>query len=200
MVGRFLFDDRDGRTPLAEDFKKDLIPRYIKLAAELNEVEENNIVDGLIWLDSYQGECADALFWKKAHKKMFDQVWKWAGQFRTHELDNEDFDHPGYIQEHIKRLEGDLKGWLSKANSMPPNECMARFHERFLTIHPFANGNGRTARILTEHICKRSGFTSPTWGHSLRGDPKAHRKAYVAALERARREHEFDQLIEFMLA
>lgn len=198
MVERFLFDDRDGRTPLAEDFKKDLIPKHIKLASELDEVEENNIVDGLVWLDDYQGESADALFWKKAHKKMFDQVWKWAGDFRRHELNNAEFDHPGYIQEHIKRLEGDLKGWLRKETNMPPEECMARFHERFLTIHPFANGNGRTARILTEHISRRNGFAMPTWGGALRGDPKAHRIIYVSALVKARREHDFADLIQFM--
>ncbi len=198
MVGRLLFNDRDGRTPLAEDFKKDLIPKHIKLGAELDEAEEDNIVDGLVWLDDYQGEYVDVLFWKRAHKKMFDKVWKWAGEFRKHELQNDEFDQPGYIQEHIKNLEGDLAYWLSKESKMKPEECMARFHERFLKIHPFANGNGRTTRILTEYICKRNGFALPTWGGALRGDPKAHRQAYIASLVNARREHDYSRLIEFM--
>lgn len=35
-------------------------------------------------------------------------------------------------------------------------------HHRFLWIHPFGNGNGRVARLLTYAMLARHGFTSPT--------------------------------------
>jgi Fic-DOC domain mobile mystery protein B len=200
VVGRFLFKDRDGRTPLPEEWKKDLVlkQKHIKLGGELDEAEEENIAEGMVWLDDYSGEYVDALFWKKAHKKMFGKVWKWAGEFRQHELANDDFNHPGFIQENIKKLEGDLKFWLSEAAKMDQKECMARFHERLLTIHPFSNGNGRTTRILTEYICKRKGLVPPTWGAVLRGDAQAHRQTYIGAVVKARRDHDFSDLIKFM--
>lgn len=198
MVSRFLFKDRDGRTPLPEEFKRDLIQKHIKLGAELDEAEEENIIDGLVWLEDYSGDYVDALFWKKAHKKMFDKVWTWAGEFRKHELMNDDFNNPGYIQENIRKLEGDLKYWLGEEAKMEFTECMARFHERFLTIHPFSNGNGRTTRILTEYISKRAGLAIPTWGQALRNNAKIHRQTYIAAVLKARHDYDFSALTKFI--
>lgn len=38
-------------------------------------------------------------------------------------------------------------------------EIAARFHWGFVKIHPFDDGNGRTARILTYHILLTHGYT-----------------------------------------
>jgi len=81
---------------------------------------------------------------------------------------------------------------------MDRKEVIARFHERLLTIHPFSNGNGRTSRILAEHICQHEGIQVPTWGSKLRSDPKKHRATYIGAVKKARREHDFSDLIKFM--
>lgn len=200
MVTKFLFKDRDGRTPLPEEFKKDLQPEYahLELGGELDEAEEDNIVDGLIWLEDQLEDPKDWMFWERLHNKLFNKVWKWAGRFRKHELMNDDFNHPGYIQENIKKLEGDLKYWLSAKSKMDRKEAIARFHERLLTIHPFSNGNGRTSRILAEHICKYEGIPIPTWGSQLRHDTKKHRAVYIDAVEKARHKLDFRDLIKFM--
>ena len=108
MVGRFLFKDRDGRTPLSEDFKKDLIPKDVNTGGDLDICEEENIIEGLIWLEDYTEEYSDWMFWEKLHKKLFGKVWTWAGQFRQHELQNDEFNHPGQIKQNIKQLEGDF--------------------------------------------------------------------------------------------
>lgn len=198
MVNRFLFKDRDGRTPLPEEFRKDLIPQDVVTAGDLDSYEEQNIVDGLVWLEDYRGECIDWMFWEKLHKKLFGKVWRWAGQIRRNELENDEFNHPGQIRENLKRLEGDLKYWLENNSFGDPREAIARFPERFLTIHPFANGNGRTSRILAEFICKREAVPIPTWGAALRGDVGNHRGNYIAAIVKARRDGDFGDLIEFM--
>lgn len=200
MVGRFLFNNRDGRTPLPDEWKKDLVPKlmHLKIVSELDEVEEENIIEALIWLDDCKDDGLDWMFWFKLHKKMFNQVWTWAGEFRDRELANDDFNHPGYIKENIKKLEGDLKFWLSHEAKMDQQEAMARFHVALLTIHPFSNGNGRTARILTEYICERRGFSVPTWGLARRGDAKEHRQVYINAVLKARRRGDFSELIKFM--
>ncbi len=202
MVSRFLFKDRDGRTPIPEEFKKDLMPDYahLQLGGELDEAEEENIVDGLVWLDDQKDDPKDWMFWQCLHRKLFENVWTWAGKFRLHELMNEDFNHPGFIKENIKKLEGDLKYWLSPESSMNPKEAIARFHERMLRIHPFANGNGRTSRILAEVICKYHGIPIPTWGAALKDNAKIHRCTYIAAVTKARHESDLDDLIKFIFA
>lgn len=198
MVGQFLFKDRDGRTPLPEEFKKDLIPKNIFTSANLDELEEENIIEGLVWLEDFKGNHRDWMFWFNLHKKLFCKVWKWAGEFRENALDNEEFNHPGYIRENIKKLEGDLKFWLENDSFKNHNETMARFHEQLLTIHPFTNGNGRTSRILTEYICKRENIVVPSWGRVLRSSAKKHRETYIAAVIKARRNRDYSDLIQFM--
>lgn len=54
----------------------------------------------------------------------------------------------------------------------------AEMHERLVSIHPFVDGNGRTARLLMNYILLRNGFTIAI----LKGDPIA-RMAYYKALE-----------------
>ena len=198
MVDRILFKDRDGRTPLPEEFKKDLIPKNVLIGGDLDELEEENIVDALVWLDDFTGNHRDWMFWETLHKKLFHKVWKWAGKFRVHELQNDEFNHPGYIAENVKKLEGDLKYWLDNRTFKDQREAIVRFHEQFLTIHPFTNGNGRTSRILTEYICKRENFLLPTWGQSLRTDTKRHRNTYIAAVKKARLQKDYADLINFI--
>lgn len=198
MVGRFLFKNRDGRTPLPEDFKRDLIPKNIVTGAELDELEEENIIDGLVWLEDCNGNHLDWMFWEKLHKKLFYKVWKWAGKLRQVELQNEEFNHPRSIAENIKRLEGDLKFWLTHNSFKDPRQTIARFHEQLLTIHPFTNGNGRTIRILTDYICKQEKISMPNWGKALRKDAKKHRDTYIAAVQKARTQREYSDLVNFM--
>ena len=198
MVDRFLFKNRDGRTELPEEFKKDLIPKDVEAGGDLDVYEETNIVDGLVWLEDYTGEYKDWMFWEQLHKKLFGKVLKWAGKFRFHELQNDEFSHPGQIKQNIKQLEGDLKFWIENNSFKDRREIAVRFHERLLTIHPFANGNGRTSRILTDYICKREGIAVPTWGLGLKQEPKKHRNAYIVAVVKARKEKEFGDLLAFM--
>lgn len=198
MVNQFLFKDRDGRTPLPEEFKKDLIPKNVFTSADLDELEEENIIEGLVWLEEFKGDHRNWMFWRTLHKKLFCKVWRWAGQFRVHNLQNDEYNHPGYISENIKKLEDDLIFWLDNNSFKDHRETMARFHEQILTIHPFAIGNGRTGRILTEYICKREKIAAPSWGKGLRLSAKKHREAYIAAVVKARHKKDYSDLLNFM--
>lgn len=49
--------------------------------------------------------------------------------------------------------------WLSEnPDEFTPIELAAIFHHRFVQIHPFAEGNGRTARLLMNAILMRHGY------------------------------------------
>ncbi len=166
MVAHFYLKDRDGQTPLPRELQKGLIPDHIQTISELDEYEEINIAQGLLWLKKYTRE--DTLtdnFWLKLHKKLFGKVWSWAGQVRTHELNDPDFLLPQDIWPSFKQLEDDLNFWLENG-TYQEKEFAARLRERIETIHPFNNGNGRFGRILTEYICEREKMAIPTWGPS----------------------------------
>ena len=193
----FLFKDRDGQTPLPIELQKALKIRTIQTIGELDEYEEDNIAKGLIWLAKQKADPTQYGFWLKLHRKLFENVWSWAGKIRTHELANPDFKPALEIWPQLYQLEQDLAAWFT-SQPFSQQEIAARFHERIETIHPFTNGNGRFGRIITEHICRHLQYEVPTWGQKFRNDPGVRRANYIAALNEARWQSDYIQLIGVM--
>ena len=196
-MSRYLFKDRDGQTHLPEEWYRTLIPKHIQTAGELDEFEEMNISLGLVWLEKQKDPGTENQFWRTLHKHLFREVWTWAGEIRQHELNHPDFCHPRQIWVELKKLEEDLQFWAT--SSIDRTEVAAMFHERLLTIHPFANGNGRFSRILVEHYCIKNEIQKPTWGSHLQ-DRSVRRKKYIDSLMKARHEKNYRELIDFMFA
>lgn len=68
----------------------------------------------------------------------------------------------------------DLGDWLKE---LPPGvENAVEAHARLVAIHPFADGNGRTSRILTDTLLERDGYPA------LIIDPIKHRAPYIEAI------------------
>lgn len=59
----------------------------------------------------------------------------------------------------VRGLVSDLIGWYEQhAHLKPIPELAAKMHYRFVHIHPFMDGNGRTARLLMNFILMRNGY------------------------------------------
>jgi Fic family protein len=56
----------------------------------------------------------------------------------------------------VPALMGDLAGWLATAPNTPDTAFTA--HRRLVHIHPFNDGNGRTARLLMNLVLIRAGY------------------------------------------
>ncbi|MGV6852589.1 MAG: mobile mystery protein B [bacterium] len=95
-------------------------------------------------------------FVRDLHKRLFGQVLKWAGLFRITEK-NIGVD-PIQIAIQLRQLLDDARYWIEH-ETYPPKELAARFHHKFVLIHPFPNGNGRHARIMADAILTRHGCT-----------------------------------------
>ena len=60
----------------------------------------------------------------------------------------------------VKRRMRSLMDWYARnKNRMNSFELVCIFHARFVSIHPFVDGNGRTARLLHNHILARNGIS-----------------------------------------
>ena len=68
--------------------------------------------------------------------------------------------------------------YVRHKHSMHPVILAAEIHERLVSIHPFIDGNGRTARLLMNFILLKNGYTLAI----LKGD-LASRLQYYKALE-----------------
>jgi Fic family protein len=78
-----------------------------------------------------------------------------------------------------------LLAWLNSPQAMAlhPVVRAAIFHQRLTAIHPFRDGNGRTARALTTLLLRRAGF--PIEILALQRVMDERRSVYVAKLQQA---------------
>lgn len=91
---------------------------------------------------------------------------------------------PAQIAPRIVDLCEDVKAQLA-GKSLPLDEIAARFHHRLVSIHPFANGNGRHARLMTDVLLTRHGAARFTWGEDDLVAEGEVRQRYIAALRAA---------------
>ena len=154
-----LHGTQDGETPIDLDAAQFLLPAHsgIRTLNELNELEALNVADAYIWLNDESPSTADLLdqfFLREVHRRMFCNVWTWAGKLRQRET-NISVD-PSQIQERWQVVLGDCLYW-TEHETYPLVEIGVRFHHRMVAIHPFTNGNGRHARLSANKLAESLG-------------------------------------------
>jgi Fic family protein len=82
---------------------------------------------------------------------------------------------------------------LEAGKTLHPVEYAALLHLKFVSIHPFANGNGRTGRLLMEFALTSNGYPIT----NIQPD-KDTRREYIDALADAQRENDPSHFISFV--
>jgi Fic-DOC domain mobile mystery protein B len=176
----------EGATPLDPDELGGLKFRHITTRGQLDELEQVNIETGLRWIARQRRDVLTDDFAVVLHKRLFGDVWEWAGSFRRTGK-NIGVD-PVQIAVQLRMLMDDARYW-AEHQTYPASEAAIRLHHRMVQIHPFPNGNGRHARIMADTVLRRV-YTAPPidWagGHNLQR-MNERRLAYIAALKAADR-------------
>lgn len=129
------------------------------------------------------------------HHNMFGSIWKWAGKYRTDNL-NIGMDWH-LIPEQVRLLCDDFLYWNSPTSTMPVLEVAARLQNRLTKIHPFRNGNGRHARLITDIFFYSHEHPLPKWPQThLMAEGHQIRARYIAAMRDADQGN-FSSLIQF---
>ncbi len=81
----------------------------------------------------------------------------------------------------VQPLLGELVAWLTRVDQTPPLVRSALLHLNVIAIHPFNDGNGRTARILAAMELIRDGVRSPEL-ISIEAYFRRNRNEYIGAL------------------
>ncbi|MBU2099750.1 Fic family protein [Candidatus Micrarchaeota archaeon] len=67
--------------------------------------------------------------------------------------------HKFPIPQEVPNLMKKLIKWFEENEKLiHPTELAAKFHTKFTSIHPFADGNGRMARLLMNYILQQKNF------------------------------------------
>lgn len=154
-----------GATPLSADEQDGLIPS-IQTRGELNELEAANIDRATSWAFGRGRRSAerdvitvDGLL--DLHRRMFKDTWRWAGRIRR--TDKNIGAPKEQIRERLRILCDDVKFQIAN-ETYSADELAVRFHHRLVSIHLFANGNGRHARLAADILVRRLGNEPFSWG------------------------------------
>ena len=186
----------EGATPLDPSEAEGLRLTHITTRGELDRWEQDNILEAIVWLDATKPtKILNETFIRKLHQKMFCNIWNWAGSFRR---SDKNLGGPWHqIPIELKKLCDDARLWI-EIRSEPPDELAVCFHHRLVSIHPFPNGNGRHARLMTdlllENLLKRPRFT---WGSHDLSKANIVRSKYISALHAADK-LDFQPLLDFV--
>ena len=187
----------EGQTPIDEDEKEGLLVKTISTRGELDEFEQINIQQAIEWsmktkFDRKQFLTEDFLL--LIHKKMFGEVWEWAGTKR--ETNKNIGVDKTQISIELRKLIDDCNFWLEN-NSFDQDEIAIRFSHRLVKIHLFPNGNGRHSRFVADiMISKIFGRTVFSWGGSDLSGANTLRKEYLEAIRKADGDN-YKPLIDF---
>ena len=188
-----LFDAGKDATPLESAERESLILTHVTLRHELNELEQKNILEADSWAFARKRDVVQEEFLCGLHGRMFGNVWKWAGRYRTTERN---LGVPPYkIQPDLVQFLDTVRYWIAN-NTFPNDEIAIRFHHGLVAIHPFPNGNGRWSRLSAVILIVTLGGARFSWGRENLQAKSDVRGNYIAALKVADN-HDFSPLLRF---
>jgi Fic-DOC domain mobile mystery protein B len=188
----------DGQTPLDEDEKDGLRISTISTRGELDEFEQQNIEGAIQWILTRKftiEQIFTEAFIQDLHKKMYGNVWSWAGKYRRTNK-NIGVDKL-QIPVDLKSLLDDTQYWINN-EVFSPDEIAIGFKHKLVSIHCFPNGNGRHSRLMADIIIEKI-FNQPvfTWGGASLSNENDIRDKYLRAIKTADK-GDFSLLLEFV--
>jgi len=144
----------------------------------LDEFEQLNIQSAVQWTLSRTFKLENILserFVLNLHSKMFEEVWRWSGEFRR--SDKNIGVSYWLIRTEMLKLLDDAHFWIEN-EIFSPDEIAIRIKHRLVSIHCFPNGNGRHSRLFADVIISQV-FKRPvfSWG--------GERADYIQSLKKA---------------
>lgn len=135
---------------------------------ELNKAEKDICFIKLVNLDEAVPHVFDSNMFKKLHKHIFEDIFSWAGEFRTVPIYKEEIVIPGLSLEYseCKNIESELNEVFSKFNStdwkaLDLDNKSKKFTEllsKLWMIHPFRDRNTRTTMAFASIFAKEHDF------------------------------------------
>jgi cell filamentation protein len=127
----------------------------------------------------------DAQHVRDVHRHLFQDIFAWAGKFRTVGLSKGDslFCVPAFIESQLNRIGAELarEDFLRGLVPVQFSKRAAYFLGEWNAIHPFREGNGRTQRALLTQLAHACGFDL-RWAKVFRAEMT---EASIASTHRA---------------
>lgn len=107
--------------------------------------------------------AADDLDARALHRRLFSDVYEWAGSYRVCELrlGDEIFARQSSVQRRMTRVEGAARALAAAVDRSPEAlaDGLASLYAEYNYVHPFREGNGRTGTLLLHTVATLRGRT-----------------------------------------
>lgn len=145
-----------------------------------NDIKETELHQKLFLKIIKQKDDLSLVLVKKWHKELFAQTKPdIAGLLRDYDvrISQSEFIPPPHTS--VNLLVSGFFTWYNvNKKKLNPVELAALVHLKFVTIHPFGDGNGRTTRLMINHVLN-------TFDYPLLDIDYADRRSYYTALEKS---------------
>lgn len=179
---RFTYDTQriEGSTltlrETADLLERDITPRARPLADVKEAEAHKNVFYEML---EYEKDLSlqIVLYW---HKKLFDSTKpKIAGKIRQHQVAISGSKFMPPFPAEIYPLLREFFKWYNKNKAiLHPVALAALVHLKFVTIHPYADGNGRVSRLIQNFVLNHRSYP-------MLNIPYENRNSYYNALERS---------------
>lgn len=152
-----------GDTPLSGDELDSLLPRVAELLganpdkAALYDLEQaihvtvaQELMTDVLTGHLSVGAILTSQFIRNLHRALYGEIWTWAGVFRLNEINLGVA--PELIPTEITSSLDTLNFRWRNTADWTPHEFGIGVHAEILRVHPFADGNGRTSRLVADLI------------------------------------------------
>ena len=131
----------------------------------------------------------------RVHKDMFNGIWEWAGTYRKKDFEPNIGISFFQIAAAVEQLCRDVEYRLTmQENPMSLLEQAVRIHHTLVQIHPFRNGNGRHARLISDIFLAAHGHATPHWPQESELDTRTE---YIQTLRAADR-GDYKPLVDYI--
>ena len=104
----------------------------------------------------------DKEHFKSIHRFMFEDLYDFAGEFRTENIAKDDFRFAEweYIETELDRLLSEIidKNYFDGYSKVKLAESLAYYLAEFNVLHPFREGNGRAIREFIRQLALKNGY------------------------------------------
>jgi len=154
--------------------------------------EAKNHVKALEFIKNYKGEISELLILKIHSIILKDISERFAGRYRDNlvRVAGSDFKFPS--SEKLPQLIRNILYWYDKNKKrMHALELAVIFSMKFVSIHPFVDGNGRVSRLLMNFILQKKKYP---WINVY----KKQRGKYLIAVRKAN-EEDYELILSFLI-